>query len=65
MIDLKKLISDYPDSLESPEKLKAYLNDLYPTEKRGIINVVVAIHNSGIANEMKTMGIISSLDLLP
>lgn len=52
MIDLKEVITKYPECLESSEKLRAYLTDLYPNEKAKV-SIIVAIFNCGIAEEIK------------
>ena len=52
MINLKEVITKYPECLVSSEKLKAYLTDLYPDEKAKV-SIIVAISNSGIAEEIK------------
>ena len=52
MIDLKEVITKYPECLESSEKLRAYLTDLYPNEKAKV-SIIVAIFNCGIAEEIE------------
>lgn len=52
MIDLKEVIEKYPESLDNAGKLRAYLIDLYP-EERAIANIIVAIFECGIAEEIK------------
>ena len=52
MIDLKDLITKYPECLESAAKLKAFLTDFYPSEKARI-NILTAIWNTGIADEIR------------
>ena len=42
-IDLKQLIEQYPEVLTDGTKLKAYILDLYPSSKRGMVNILVAI----------------------
>lgn len=52
MINLKELITKYPECLENVSKLRSYLLDLYPDEKRDI-SVIVTILECGIADEIK------------
>ena len=62
MIDLKEVITKYPECLESSEKLRAYLTDLYPNEKAKV-SIIVAIFNCGIADEIKNMKTIDEMAL--
>ena len=62
MIDLKEVITKYPECLENSEKLKAYLTDLYPSEKAKV-SIIVAIFNSGIADEIKKSSNIDEIDI--
>ena len=52
MIDLKSVVEKYPESLNSAEKLRAYLTDLYPNEKAKV-GIVVSIFSCGIAEEIE------------
>ena len=52
MINLKEVITKYPDCFESVNKLRSYLCDLYPTEKRDI-TILCLLFKSGIAEEIK------------
>ena len=52
MIDLKQVIIKYPGCLESAGKLRSYLVDLYPEEKRNI-TIITTIFDCGIAEEIK------------
>ena len=52
MINLKEVITKYPECLESRTKLRSYLVDLYPAEKRDI-SIICLIFESGIAEEIK------------
>ena len=60
MIDLKEVITKYPECLESSEKLRAYLTDLYPSEKAKV-SIIVAIFNCGIAGEIKNSASIEDI----
>ena len=60
MIDLKSVVEKYPESLNSAEKLRAYLTDLYPSEKAKV-GIVVSIFSCGIADEIKRMSLSSAL----
>ena len=62
MIDLKEVITKYPECLENSEKLKAYLTDLYPSEKAKV-SIIVAIFNSGIADEINKSSNIDEIDI--
>ena len=62
-IDLKHLIEQYPEVLIDSAKLKSYILDLYPSSKRGIVNVLVAIQQCGIVAEMQTSKNSSALDM--
>lgn len=62
-IDLKQLIEQYPEVLTDGTKLKAYILDLYPQCKRGMVNILVAIQQCGIVTEMQTSKNPSALDM--
>lgn len=52
MIDLKKVITKYPECLETSQKLKAFLIDLY-TDERPYIAILVSMYNAGMIFEIK------------
>lgn len=52
MINLKEVITKYPECLESASKLRSFLVDLYPEEKRSIA-IITTIFDCGIAEEIK------------
>lgn len=54
MIDLKHVITKYPQCLETPQRLKAFLIDLY-TNERSYIAVLVSMYNSGMFFEIKNL----------
>ena len=62
-IDLKQLIKQYPEVLTDGTKLKAYILDLYPQCKRGMVNILVAIQQCGIVSEMQASKSPSALDM--
>lgn len=62
-IDLKQLIKQYPEVLTDGTKLKAYILDLYPQCKRGMVNILVAIQQCGIVSEMQANKNPSALDM--
>ena len=62
-IDLKQLIEQYPEVLTDGTKLKAYILDLYPQCKRGMVNILVAIQQCGIVSEMQASKNPSALDM--
>lgn len=61
--DLKQLIEQYPEVLTDSTKLKAYIIDLYPQCKRGMVNILVAIQQCGIVSEMQASKNPSALDM--
>lgn len=62
-IDLKQLVEQYPEVLTDGTKLKAYILDLYPQCKRGMVNILVAIQQCGIVSEMQASKSPSALDM--
>ena len=62
-IDLKQLVEQYPEVLTDGTKLKAYILDLYPSSKRGMVNILVAIQQCGIVAEMQASKNPSALDM--
>lgn len=62
-IDLKQLVEQYPEVLTDGTKLKAYILDLYPQCKRGMVNILVAIQQCGIVSEMQASKNPSALDI--
>lgn len=62
-IDLKQLVEQYPEVLTDSTKLKAYILDLYPQCKRGMVNILVAIQQCGIVSEMQANKNPSALDM--
>lgn len=52
-INLKQIITEFPDCVSNGAKLKAILLDTYPEASRGIINAILIISNSGIAKEIQ------------
>lgn len=51
-MDLKSVVEKYPESLNSAEKLRAYLTDLCPNEKAKV-SITVSIFSCGIAEEIE------------
>ena len=62
-LDLKHLIEQHPEVLTDHTKLKAYMLDLYPNCKRGMVNILVAIQKCGIVAEMQASKNPSTLDM--
>lgn len=63
MIDLKAAIEQNPDCLESSEKFRNYLNDLYPSRAdKACIKVLADVISCGIVSEIRS-GKTSSLDI--
>lgn len=54
MINLKRVITKYPQCLETSQKLRAYLIDLY-TNERPYIAILVSMYNAGIFFEIKNL----------
>ena len=54
MIDLKRVITKYPQCLETSQKLKAFLIDLY-TDERPYIAILVSMYNAGIFFEIQKL----------
>lgn len=52
-IDLRQIITDFPDCVTNGEKLKTILQEAYPEVSTGMINVILVISNSGIAKEIQ------------
>lgn len=52
MIDIKQIVENNPDCLLSRSRLKGILKDYFPNEKREI-NVVLAVYESGIAENIR------------
>ena len=62
MIDLKSVVTKYPECIESPEKLRAYLTDLYPNEKSSIF-ILSSIAASDIGEKIKQLTTISKFEV--
>lgn len=62
-IDLKHIIEQHPEVLTDHTKLKAYILDLYPNCKRGMVNILVAIQQCGIVAEMQASKNPAALDM--
>ena len=60
---MRQLIEQYPEVLTDGTKLKAYILDLYPQCKRGMVNILVAIQQCGIVSEMQASKNPSALDM--
>ena len=54
MIDLKKVINEYPDAMENPTKLRSVLLDLYPEhENREMVELLAEELSCDVANQIK------------
>ena len=63
MIDLKSIIEKYPECLESPEKFKGFMLDLYPDlGDRARIKVLTDAFSSGLVDEIRN-GEYKSVDI--
>ncbi len=54
MIDLKSILRQYPNCLNSRASFKSVLMDKYPAEKR-TVNILTILFECGIANRIKAM----------
>lgn len=61
-MNLRIILDQYPQCLESRAKLSAILRDLYPSERRQI-NIVLDIYECGIADKIKQLKSIDSLQV--
>ena len=52
-IDLRQIITDFPDCVTNGEKLKTILQEAYTEVSTGMINAILVISNSGIAKEIQ------------
>lgn len=60
-INLNWIINENPDCLKNEAKLKAILLDSYPDITKGIINAILIISSSGIAEEIRNSGKIDNM----
>ena len=61
-MNLRIILDQYPQCLESRAKLSAILRDLYPSERRQI-NIVLDIYECGIADKIKQLKSIDALQV--
>lgn len=61
-MNLRIILEQYPQCLESRAKLSAILRDLYPIERREI-NIVLDIYECGIADKIKHLKSIDALQV--
>lgn len=61
-INLKQIITNFPDCVTNGAKLKAILLDTYPEISKAIVNTLVIMANSGIAKEIQDSENITELD---
>lgn len=62
MFNLKEVVKKYPECLDSEDKLKAYLSDLYPNEKAKI-NIVVSIYKNEMFDKIKQSKNIDDMEI--
>ena len=62
-IDLKSIIKQHPDCVTNGTKLKAILLDLYPNVSRGVVNSIITILNSGIADEIQQSKAVGDIEI--
>ncbi len=61
-LELKELITKYPESLSDYKKLRGYILDLCPQYSRGLVNAVVEVAESHILDEMRTVTVVQSIN---
>ena len=61
-INLKQIITEFPDCITNGAKLKAILLDTYPEISKAIVNTLVIMANSGIAKEIQDSKNVTELD---
>lgn len=61
-LNLKSIIAQYPQSLDSPKMLKGYILDLYPQCPRGLVNAVMAVAESHILKEMRAVTVVQTIN---
>lgn len=59
MLDLYTVLDKYSNCIKSKDTLKAYLDDLFPEEKKEI-NALIKIYECGIAKKIKEKGFIET-----
>lgn len=52
-INLKQIITEFPNCVTNRTKLKAILLDTYPNIQKAMLNTLVVIVNLGIASEIR------------
>ena len=61
-INLKQIITEFPDCVTNGAKLKAILLDTYPEISKAIVNTLVIMANSGVAKEIQDSKNVTELD---
>ena len=62
MIDLKAILNQFPNCLNSRASFKSILMDKYPTEKR-MVNILTTLYECGVANKIKAKTSIDSNEM--
>ena len=62
MIDLKTILQQYPNCLNSRASFKSVLMDKYPTEKR-MVNILTSLFECGVANKIKSKNCIDANEM--
>ena len=60
MIDLRKIVEKYPNSISNRSQLAGLLHDLYPSDKREV-NVALTVYDSGIATRLAGLNTLDSM----
>ena len=53
-IDLKKIITEYPDCLQNSQKLKAVISDLFPQCSQGLVRILVSFVEEKFVEEISS-----------
>lgn len=61
-LNLKSIITKYPESLDNPKMLKGIICDLYPQCPRGLVNAVVVVVESDILKEIRSITVVKSIN---
>lgn len=62
MIELKNVLEQHPNCLDSRSSFKSLLMDKYPSEKR-TVNILTILYECGIASSIRSKKILSSADI--
>ncbi len=60
-IDLKKIITEYPDCLQNSQKLKAVISDLFPQCSQGLVRILVSFVEEKFVEEISSANSVSEM----